>query len=118
MGLETWLWPGKKWLRLSVRQVCEAENNREETLLVSPLLGSRPKVEVLPEARVLTVSAGSLEFGATECGFDLASDLKPQCPPLTSGVSPPAEPGPAAAGEAGLQAPGRGALTAGFPTRA
>ena len=43
MGLETWLWPGKKWLTLTVRQVCEAENNREETLLVSPLLGSGPK---------------------------------------------------------------------------
>ena len=76
------------------------------------------RVEVLPETRVLTVSAGSLEFGATECGSDLASDLKPQPPPLPSGVSPPADPGPAAAGEAGLQAPGRGALTAGFPTGA
>lgn len=41
-GLEKWLWPGRRWLRLRVRSVCESENIHS---------GSCLRVEVLPEAR-------------------------------------------------------------------
>lgn len=51
MRLEKWLWPGHRWLRLSMRQVCESGNNwgKDPRSLSSLALGLR--VEVLPEAK-------------------------------------------------------------------